>query len=43
LRGSRFVGELDAIADKLNTRPCKTLRYRTPADTLNDHLVATTT
>jgi len=33
--------QLDAIADKLNTRPRKTLGYRTPAETLNDHLVAT--
>jgi transposase, IS30 family len=34
---------LDAIADKLNTRPRKTLDYRTPAEALNDLLVATTT
>jgi IS30 family transposase len=34
---------LDAIADKLNTRPRKTLGYRTPAEALNDLLVATTT
>jgi transposase, IS30 family len=33
--------ELDAIADKLNTRPRKTLDYRTPAEALNDLLVAT--
>lgn len=35
--------QLDAIADKLNTRPRKTLGYRTPAEALNDLLVATTT
>jgi transposase, IS30 family len=35
--------DLDAIADKLNTRPRKTLGYRTPAEALNDLLVATTT
>jgi len=34
--------QLDAIADKLNTRPRKTLDYRTPAEALNDLLVATT-
>jgi IS30 family transposase len=34
---------LDAIADQLNTRPRKTLGYRTPAEALNDLLVATTT
>jgi IS30 family transposase len=30
--------DLDAIADKLNTRPRKTLAYRTPAEALNDLL-----
>jgi IS30 family transposase len=35
--------QLDAIADKLNTRPRKTLSYRTPAEALNDLLVATAT
>jgi IS30 family transposase len=35
--------QLDAIADKLNTRPRQTLGYRTPAEALNDLLVATTT
>jgi IS30 family transposase len=34
---------LDAIADKLNTRPRKTLGFRTPAEALNDLLVATAT
>jgi IS30 family transposase len=34
---------LDAIADKLNTRPRKTLGYRTPAEALNDLLVAAAT
>jgi transposase, IS30 family len=33
--------DLDAIAGKLNTRPRKTLHYRTPAEALNDLLVAT--
>jgi IS30 family transposase len=36
-------GQLDAIADKLNARPRRTLSYRTPAEALNDLLVATTT
>jgi transposase, IS30 family len=35
--------QLDAIADKLNTRPRKTLGYRNPAEALNDLLVATAT
>jgi transposase, IS30 family len=35
--------QLDTIADQLNTRPRRTLSYRTPAETLNDLLVATTT
>jgi hypothetical protein len=34
--------DLNAIADKLNTRPRKTLNYATPADTLADHLATTT-
>ena len=34
---------LDAIADKLNTRPRRTLGYATPAEALNNLLVATTT
>jgi transposase, IS30 family len=34
---------LDTIADQLNTRPRRTLSYRTPAEALNDLLVATTT
>jgi len=39
---SRYTqDQLDAIAGKLNTRPRKTLHYRTPAETLNDLLVAT--
>jgi hypothetical protein len=33
--------DLDAIADELNTRPRKTLHYRTPAEAINDHLIAT--
>jgi transposase, IS30 family len=33
--------DLDTIAAKLNTRPRKTLSYRTPAEALNDYLVAT--
>jgi transposase, IS30 family len=35
--------QLDAIALQLNTRPRRTLSYRTPAEALNDLLVATTT
>jgi hypothetical protein len=35
--------DLDAIAAKLNTRPRRTLAYATPAEALNDLLVATTT
>jgi transposase, IS30 family len=34
--------DLDAIADKLNTRARRILKYRTPAEALNDHLVALT-
>ena len=34
---------LDAIARKLNTRPRRTLDYATPAEALNEFLVATTT
>jgi IS30 family transposase len=33
--------DLDAIADELNNRPRKTLDFRTPAEALNDFLVAT--
>jgi transposase, IS30 family len=32
--------DLDAIADQLNTRPRRTLQYRTPAEALNDLLAA---
>ena len=35
--------DLDAIAGKLNTRPRRTLGYATPAEALNEFLVATTT
>ena len=35
--------QLDAIAAKLNTRPRRTLGYATPAEALNDLLVATAT
>jgi transposase, IS30 family len=35
--------QLDTIAAKLNTRPRRTLGYATPAEALNDLLVATTT
>jgi IS30 family transposase len=35
--------DLDAIAHQLNTRPRRTLHYATPAEALNDLLVATTT
>jgi len=34
-------GDLDAIAHRLNTRPRKTLGYRTPADTLADTVALT--
>ena len=34
--------QLDAIADKLNTRPRRTLDYRTPAEALNDLLLVAT-
>jgi len=33
--------QLDAIAHRLNTRPRKTLRYRTPADTLTEIVAPT--
>ena len=35
--------QLDDIAAGLNTRPRRTLSYATPAEALNDLLVATTT
>ena len=38
---ARTQHDLDAIADKLNARPRKTLGYKTPAEALNDLLVAT--
>ena len=34
--------QLDDIATQLNTRPRRTLGYATPAEALNDLLVATT-
>jgi IS30 family transposase len=40
---ARTQADLDAIADKLNARARRTLDYRTPAEALNDLLVATTT
>jgi IS30 family transposase len=33
-------GDLDAVAAALNSRPRKTLGYRTPAEALNDHLLS---
>jgi IS30 family transposase len=45
-RGSQFSNlteaDLDLVADELNDRPRKTLNYRTPAEVLNDLIVATT-
>jgi len=41
--GDCTQASLDAIAGKLNTRPRRTLHYATPAEALNDLLVATTT
>ena len=39
---SRFTQEqLDAVADRLNTRPRKTLGYRTPADKLAESVATT--
>jgi IS30 family transposase len=35
--------QLDAIADKLNTRPRQTLGHRTPAEALDDLFVTATT
>ncbi len=34
------IGELDAVAHALNTRPRKTLGWRTPAEVLDQFLVA---
>ena len=34
--------ELDAVAAELNARPRKTLKWKTPAQALHEHLVATT-
>jgi IS30 family transposase len=34
--------DLDLVADELNKRPLKTLDYRTPAEILNELIVATT-
>jgi IS30 family transposase len=46
-KGSDLSGwtqdQLDDIARKLNTRPRRVLGYATPAEALNDHLVATLT
>jgi IS30 family transposase len=45
-RGADYSGlsetDLDLVADELNNRPRKTLDYRTPAEVLNDLIVATT-
>ena len=32
--------ELDAVAAALNSRPRKTLGYKTPAEALNEHLLS---
>ncbi len=42
-RTYRTQDQLDAIARKLNTRPRRALGYATPAEAINDFLVATTT
>jgi IS30 family transposase len=34
------AGDLAAVAAALNSRPRKTLGWRTPADALNDHLLS---
>ena len=34
------VSGLDAVAAALNSRPRKTLGWRTPAEALNDHLLS---
>ena len=36
----RGVDDLAAVAAALNSRPRKTLGWRTPAETLNDHLLS---
>ena len=46
-RGSHYSplaeADLDLVADELNTRPRKTLGYKTPAEVLDSLIVATTT